>query len=338
MTQRPGADDAGRRRIPVTVIGGYLGAGKTTLVNQLLTDAVGEHPERIAVLVNDFGSVNIDASLIVARDDDMIQLANGCICCSLSEGFAQAMQRIDELARRPDRLVIETSGVADPRAVAQYAHLPGFRLDAVVVLADVETIRGRSRDRYVGRQVLEQLRCADLIALTKTDLIDAASLVEVRHWMADTAPGIRVVDAQRSHLPHDVVFGSSPLRAAVEIGDGAPDVHGHDPLHRAWTLVGDGPIGRGRLETMIAALPPSIVRAKGVLSLAGEPGRWVLQLVDGRSALTELPPAEAVAEAEHDEVGCRLVFIGPAAIDQDSSITTLATGLGLRLMPPEATT
>ena len=125
-------------RLPLTVVGGYLGAGKTTLINALLADPAGE---RIAVLVNDFGDIDIDARLMDSGDADVMSLTNGCICCSLADGFAEALDRIRDLAGRIDRVVIEVSGVGDPRKVAQWGHVPGFTLDGVVVLVDAETVR-----------------------------------------------------------------------------------------------------------------------------------------------------------------------------------------------------
>ncbi|MEQ1739869.1 MAG: GTP-binding protein, partial [Methyloglobulus sp.] len=156
------------KQIPVTVIGGYLGAGKTTLLNHILRNNKGI---RFAVLVNDFGNINIDVDLIESQDGDTINLANGCICCSLAGGFGAAMLSIRESAVLPDRVLIEASGVSDPFKIAQYAHLPGFRLDSVIVLADAEFIQKRAADKYVGRQVIQQLKSADLLLLNKVDLV-----------------------------------------------------------------------------------------------------------------------------------------------------------------------
>ena len=163
-------------RLPLTVVGGYLGAGKTTLINALLADPAGE---RIAVLVNDFGDIDIDARLMDSDDADVMSLTNGCICCSLADGFAEALDRIRDLAGRIDRVVIEVSGVGDPRKVAQWGHVPGFTLDGVVVLVDAETVRERSRDRYVGETVLSQLAGADLVVVTRADLLDETVTSEV---------------------------------------------------------------------------------------------------------------------------------------------------------------
>src|SRR4051794_19414238 len=124
--------------IPLTVIGGYLGAGKTTLLNRLLHQNEGR---RFAVLVNDFGSINIDAALIASHDGETMSLTNGCICCSLANGFLTALTQLRNRAEPPEHIIVEASGVADPLKIAQYGHTPGFRLESIIVLADAETVR-----------------------------------------------------------------------------------------------------------------------------------------------------------------------------------------------------
>ena len=134
--------------VPVTVVAGYLGAGKTTLINELLRH---DHGRRLAVLVNDFGAVNIDAALIADHDGQTISLKNGCVCCSIADELGDALDRVLALEPAPDQIVIEASGVADPANVAAYGQgWPGCRLDAVVVLADAETVQAKSRDQFVG--------------------------------------------------------------------------------------------------------------------------------------------------------------------------------------------
>jgi G3E family GTPase len=314
-------------RNPVTVLGGYLGAGKTTLLNHILASADGE---RIAVLVNDFGSIDIDAELVQSHDGDTIQLANGCICCSLAEGFAQAMERIDARRPRPDRVVIEASGVADPSAVAQYAHLPGFRLDAVVVLADAETIRSRTADRYVGRQVLEQLRRADVIVLNKVDLVDERVHDELRSWHADLAPSTPVLSTTHAQVDRAVLFEPRD-RSAL---DRHQPVTPHETVHRTWTLVGDHAIDRPNAERLLAELPSSVVRAKGLVAFLDDPVRRVIHKVGARIAISEASSDPAV-DPSRDSPVCRLVFVATPAPGQDATISQLAADLGLTLVLPE---
>src|SRR5260221_6929532 len=150
-------------QIPVTVIGGSLGAGKTTLLNRLLSQAQGV---KLAVLVNDFGSVNIDAGLIASRDGETISLANGCVCCTIGDNLGLALHNLAERPDGPEHIVIEASGVADPAKIAHYAAShPRLALDSIVVVADAETVQERSHDKYVGDLVRLQLAGADVIVL-----------------------------------------------------------------------------------------------------------------------------------------------------------------------------
>ena len=255
-------------RLPLTVVGGYLGAGKTTLINALLADPAGE---RIAVLVNDFGDIDIDARLMDSGDADVISLTNGCICCSLADGFAEALDRIRDLAGRIDRVVIEVSGVGDPRKVAQWGHVPGFTLDGVVVLVDAETVRERSRDRYVGETVLAQLAGADLVVVTRADLLDDTVTSEVERWLADMV----AAPVLRAPVPTAVLFGPDP------IGDdtlAVPEDHA-STSHISMSRRFDAPVSRGSIDVWADARPGGVVRAKGIVRVDDRPDeRTVLQV------------------------------------------------------------
>jgi G3E family GTPase len=192
------------RGLPVTLIGGYLGAGKTTLVNHLLRHADGR---KLAVLVNEFGDLPIDADLIEARDDNLINIAGGCICCSFGSDLVAALLAIGERADI-DQIVIETSGVALPGSVVQaMALLPGLDIDGVIVVADAETIEERSRDRYMSDTVLRQLADADLVLLNKIDLVTDEKAKHVASWLAERAPRARVVPVQNAHIAVEIALG-----------------------------------------------------------------------------------------------------------------------------------
>ena len=139
--------------IPLSVIGGYLGAGKTTLLNHLLRNSEGR---RYAVLVNDFGSINIDAALIESQDDSVIKLDNGCVCCSLVNGLAETLHRIRQMEPWPEHVIVEASGVADPVRISHHAYVAPYRPEAVLVVADAETLRQKGGDRFMGDSVLRQ--------------------------------------------------------------------------------------------------------------------------------------------------------------------------------------
>ena len=323
-------------RLPVTVIGGYLGAGKTTLLNHLLRRVDGQ---RLAVLVNDFGAIAVDASLIRARDGDTIELTNGCICCSLADGFAQAMYRIDELVLRPERVVIETSGIADPGAVAQYAHLPGFRLDAVLVMVDAETVRTRVDDALVGRLVRRQLAAADVLVVNKVDLVSDAQLASLLDWARAAAPSASQVTAVDGAVSDAVLFGTTlvPRPTEADAGSAHDPQHGHGDAHRNWTVWPDAtePVDLVRLRGALDALPAEIVRVKGFVTTHPDGERRLVQRVGRRLAITR-ESATGTADA--------LVLIAidrpdapqtpRSGSDLDEAVTGFADALGARLEPP----
>ena len=215
-------------RLPVAVIGGYLGAGKTTLLNHLLAE---DHGMRLAVLVNDFGSVNIDAALIESRDGRTISLTNGCVCCTIGDNLGLALHDLAERADGPDGIVIEASGVADPGRIAHYAtSRPRLALDSIVVVADAETIRQRADDLYVGDLVRLQLAAADVIVLSKTDLLDGDACGLARRWIEAEVPGARLLTASAVGL-----FARLLLVGVATAARPAPSGRDHGQMFATWT-------------------------------------------------------------------------------------------------------
>jgi G3E family GTPase len=277
------------KQIPVTVIGGYLGAGKTTLLNHILRNNKGI---RFAVLVNDFGSINIDIDLIESQDGDTINLANGCICCSLAGGFGTAMLSIRDRPVHPDRVLIEASGVSDPFKIAQYAHLSGFQLDSVIVLADAELIQKRATDKYVGKQVIQQLQSADLLLLNKLDLVTDEKRTQVRGWLQNLIPNIRILEASQGQVPVDMLFGKElPEHLAnsektMDLVDGAQTEkheHHHEHDYATWSYTGSSPLDGTKFRELITGLDAEILRGKGFLYLSEDPSaQFVFQLVGKR--------------------------------------------------------
>ncbi|MGI1660936.1 CobW family GTP-binding protein [Palleronia sp. KMU-117] len=282
----------------MTVIGGYLGAGKTTLVNRLLAGMTGE---RVAVIVNDFGAINVDADLIRSEEEHTIRLTNGCMCCSASDGMAAALARLVARAGEIDRIVVETSGVAEPGKVALNAH--GFRLplDGVIVLADAEQLPAQAANRYVGGVVRRQLAQADIIVINKTDLVDAAGLSAVRGLVRTAAPDRPIIQTSNAEAPLLLLFGTD-ARPAME-SSGEPDHagHGHERVHHTWLFERDAPLSKADVAAMAEDLTGRAVRAKGHVHLVDAPEtrhlyqqvgrRWTL-VPDG--AWGERPPATAV--------------------------------------------
>ncbi|HEX2892055.1 CobW family GTP-binding protein [Vineibacter terrae] len=273
-------------RLPFTVIGGFLGAGKTTLLNRLLRGSGGR---RFAVLVNDFGAVDIDSRLVTAHGGDTISLANGCICCSIGDSLVLALVRVLEKADRIDHVVVEASGVADPARIAELALIePMLERDGVLVLADAASVQARAADRHVGDTVQRQLDGADLLILNKADLVDAAQLTQTAAWLQARHAGARVVPAVHAAVAIEALFGLASNGApAVPIAAAAAA----PPPVRRWSLSTRGLLDRAALLAALAALPASVLRAKGILRLAEAPlQRSVLHMVGRRIDLRSDAP------------------------------------------------
>ncbi len=318
-----------RNPIALTVIGGFLGAGKTTLLNALLRDA-GDR--RLAVLVNDFGAINIDAELVQSREGDMVTLTNGCICCGVSGDFLGELALLRDRDDPPDQVVVEASGVADPGAIVGLGDMPGYRRDAAVVVVDAETVRARAQDDATRLAIMSQLRAADLLVLNKTDLVEPAELERTHAWLRETTgPSTAIVETSYGALRADVALG---VRAAAaggarhgRVGD-RHDHHDHDhdhhhdahPAFETWSWSGVDPISGAGLVEALKALPDGIVRAKGLLALREDPARrYLLQLV-GRRYSVEAERSWDEAEAHASQ----LVVIGlPGSVDPDRLSETL---------------
>lgn len=274
--------------VPVTVIGGYLGAGKTTLVNHLLRAADGL---RLAVLVNDFGALPIDRDLITGSDGDTLEISGGCICCSYGSDLMEAL--LDLPRRRPgiDRVLIETSGVALPGMVASAVGLlQGYSLDGTVVLADAETVRRQAADAYIGDTITRQLAAADLVILNRCDLVGEAVREETMRWVEEQSPNGRVVPAERSKVPAALVLGlhrggdraSTVLRTPGGIAASA--------LYESVELRPDRAVDVDLLARALTAPDSGVLRAKGFLR--DQDGRLViLQVVGRRFEITDAPAA-----------------------------------------------
>jgi G3E family GTPase len=264
--------------VPVTVVGGYLGAGKTTLVNHLLRHARGL---RLAVLVNDFGELPIDADLIEAADDDVISLAGGCVCCSFGSDLMAALAKLGERTPRPEHVLIETSGVALPGAVARALTLTArFAVDGVLVLADAETLPARAADRYMGDTIARQLADADLVVLNKMDLVAPAALSALRATLGDK----RTVDAVHARVPIDVVLGAGPSGEAPSWREVSAPIDDAAARYDRAIVTPAGPIDVTALARALTAPGLGIIRAKGVLA-DGDGSVKTLHVVGSRGAV-----------------------------------------------------
>jgi G3E family GTPase len=249
-------------RIPVLVIGGYLGAGKTTLINQILHNAT----QRIAVVVNDFGSVNIDAALIAAKHDDTIELTNGCICCAVGESLADVLFTISDRPTLPELVIIEASGVANPASVAAFAHIEGFHHLGNVVLVDATHALETANDSLVGRTFALQVQAAHLLAITKSDQATDSVISEVRTIVSSLAPSTPLV------LTTSATLSSLIMNLAPREESAVTETHTE---FSTTTLSHVSAQDEKQLLAFLQNFPPNVVRAKGIVELANGDRRLV---------------------------------------------------------------
>ena len=299
------------RVLPLTIISGFLGSGKTTLVNRLLSEPAGR---RNAVLVNDFASVNIDEELIRFQSTDTIGLTNGCACCSINGDLVTAIQRLVERSDPPDAVVLEASGVADPRGIAQVALAnPAIRLDAIVTLVDAETFVKRLQDERTRATLVSQVSAADIVAINKVDLGEGMKS-EIRARIELIAPRRILLETTHGNVPADVVLGT--MNRAASLFSCAPTDHvvGFSSMTRSWSV----PLDRDLITHLFHDLPPYVIRAKGTFAFRDEESkRYVYQRVGHRETL-ELSPEMADCDAQS-----RMVLIGFSDSWNEDEISTL---------------
>lgn len=296
----------------VSLLSGFLGAGKTTLLNRILA---ADHGRRLAVLVNDFGDVSIDAELVVGVEDGAITLANGCVCCTIKEELTTSVRDLLRRPEPPEHIVVEMSGISEPRSV-----LFTFRtmertwplsIDAVLAVVDAEELPGPGdRHHLLWR---EQIAVADVVLLNKIDRIGAAELERVRRLIAGYVPDARVVPTEHARAPLELLLGvgSRATQALLEPeGDHATSGHGFS----TFTYRSKDPLALERLRQACLDLHPSVFRAKGWVHLAERPEHRVLLQVVGRRASLSL--GEPWGERPRETA---IVVVGEAdGIDRDA--------------------
>jgi G3E family GTPase len=317
--------------IPLTVLTGFLGSGKTTLLNRILN---GGHGLRVAVLVNDFGSINIDADLVVGVESDVISLANGCICCTIREDLAATVLETINRPERPEYILLEASGVAEPSGIWLTFTADCFRdrvrMDSIMCVVDAEQV-------FAIPELMElkirQMAFADMIILNKVDLVDRAQVDRIKEWLDDRFRRYRLVEACGGDVPLAVLlsvgrFDPSRLDSTPSPGrpDHSPD-HCDDPdcghrvdgdrfdhaqVFTTWSYETDARLSLEALRETACKLPASVYRCKGVVHAAEEPGRRaILQVVGKRVDI-------AVGEQwNRTEARTRIVVIGATdALDE----------------------
>jgi G3E family GTPase len=279
------------RRVPVTFVGGYLGAGKTTAINELL--AVTDRP--IAVIVNDAGAINIDARLIRKRHGDTIELTDGCICCNSINEMGAAFDVIRARPEPPDHVIIELSGVAEPQRLVWWGQSAGFVLDGIVVVVAADQLVAGGLPDWVQTAVHDQIAAADLLVLTKTDLVDNTEIAHVHERLSELAPGTPVMAAGRDVMEPGALGrflalgGRRPGGAAVVADATLFDAH------RTHTMRFPQPVTRAELCEWLDQLPSRVdgllMRAKGIADTL-DSGLLLVQIVGARCEVSALPAAE----------------------------------------------
>lgn len=275
-------------RLPLLVIGGYLGAGKTTLIRHLLHNAGGL---RFLVLVNDFGRINIDADLIASADGETIALSNGCVCCAMTGDLFYAIGDALDRTPRPDMLIIEASGVGDPSRIAAVARAePDLRYAGIVTVADAESIGELLDDPLIGQQVAGQLTAADLVVLSRPD-IASPKAAAVR--IASLTPAM-IVPAHHGDIDISLLTGLLPaVPTTTPVGD-------HGATFVKWSASVRGQMASNDLDRFLDDLPHGVFRLKGWVDL---PDRTVeIHRVGARTSWSHMARRE----------DCSLVAIAPS--------------------------
>jgi G3E family GTPase len=282
-------------RTPITIVTGSLGSGKTTLLRYV----IGTAPDRLAILMNEFGEVNIDSRVIQGKNVRIAELSGGCVCCSLIGEFEAAVNEILDTVE-PSHILVETTGVAEPDALVLDVQesLPMVRLDGVVTLIDADSM---VRFPQLGHTTRSQIEAADLLLLNKIDLVQEEELQRIRDRLSELNPQAVLLNTMRARLPNEILFGLSRSRPA------SPPAHLHETGVEVFDYAPTETFERSCFEEWAGSLGGEVYRAKGFVRFPD--GIHVFNFVAGRWELEPFSEEQPV-----------LVFIGPHVLEHREQI------------------
>ncbi|MBI4170369.1 MAG: GTP-binding protein [Candidatus Aenigmarchaeota archaeon] len=285
-------------KTPIVIITGYLGAGKTTLLRNI----IGSTDRKLAVLMNEFGEIGVDGAILKGKNIDMVELSGGCVCCSMTGEFEAAIKEIREKVK-PELIVVETTGVAEPDAIVGdiLENIDGVRLDAIITIADADSL---TRFPSIGHTGRVQIEMADVLVLNKTDLVSAQEKETAKQKLEELNDHAIVLEAVRCDVDFDSVLDIKPPEKIYE-------KHSHEHLKedgiQSFIYTTEKKLSRARTETLVSSLPNDIIRVKGFVKTSE--GDFLLNAVFGRHEFEEQP----VEKTE-------LVFIGKNALYYSADI------------------